>query len=179
MCAQVDECTFSEYESKGPTETTDRECSPVAVCVADQQFESVAPTETSDRECSTYKDCSADGAAWQYEPVAPTGEADRECAPVTPCTASEFETIPPSLFSDRVCMPLEVCESDEFEAAAPTATTDRMCQEQIEDTEYCPHTCGFETTKIITYSTFQLPTRLPNLICQNHLSNISAPHQAP
>ena len=48
-CTPWSTCTPDQYESKAPSGTSDRECSPLTKCKKDIQYESKAPTRISDR----------------------------------------------------------------------------------------------------------------------------------
>lgn len=154
-CTQYSACSNTEYESAGPTPTSNRECTacssitnctaneyiasqcepggttdfvcaPYSTCDNSTMFESAGPTPTSDRRCTTATVCGAN----QFELVAKSSTRDRFCVNATACTAGiEYEYSPLTPAANRVCAQISVCDgSSKFEAAASTPTTDRQCE---------------------------------------------------
>lgn len=75
--AALTQCTASQYESKPATDTSDRECSELAVC-GDNQFAASPPTATTNRVCKT-------------------------CSPVSKCVAILFTYLAAALRECELC----------------------------------------------------------------------------
>lgn len=100
-------------------------CQDLTVCRAGLDYQTKAPTGTTDRECSPLTACSEE----QYEAVAPEFDADRSCADLTVCQAGEFESEAATTSSDRKCSPCLSCKADQFLAAACKPLEDAVCQD--------------------------------------------------
>lgn len=122
VCADLTVCLEDEYESTAPTGTSDRACTVLTTCTVDE-YEDTAPTGTSDRSCTALTVCTDD----EYISTPATATADRECSNITECTETEFESSPPTETSDRECSDITECSETEFESSPPTETSDREC----------------------------------------------------
>eukprot|EP01048_Picozoa_sp_COSAG05_P010354 COSAG05_NODE_905_length_6647_cov_42.260385_1_plen_1974_part_10 len=74
-CAEVTNCTSSQFEAVAATLSNDRQCTDLTTCNG-AQFEIVQPTATTDRQCQTLTVCDAQE---QYTRVGPTSSTDRQC----------------------------------------------------------------------------------------------------
>ena len=98
--APLPECTKTQYASKAPTVSSDRECTALTVCGADE-YESTAPTATTDRVCTALTVCSAGNFREDC-----TGIVHRPCVPhlCSGCSDPYYEKTAPTPTSDRVCV---------------------------------------------------------------------------
>jgi hypothetical protein len=111
LCALLEVCGNSKYESTAPTPTSDRDCTTIQDCVQDISYEVAAPTATSDRDCSgVVTACSGT----EFETDAPTLVANRVCAPITQCVGDEYISVAHSPTSDRTCTPRDICAATEY-----------------------------------------------------------------
>jgi hypothetical protein len=140
----------SEWESKAPAATSDRQCKQATVCNSSLEFEAAPLLPKRDRQCQAYTVCKdyqwqfrapepkrdlgcanitgPCNAQYSYEAQAPNATADRVCSQASICTdGQEFESVPLSAKADRVCRAFAVCNSSEWESKAPAATSDRQC----------------------------------------------------
>merc|ERR1719410_2302285 len=149
-CESVKDCLATEYETAGPTPTSDRECAALTECDLATDYESVAPTPTSDRQCSlkictcakgshaTGADCDENGivtctdcdALDHYLDGTP-GQEDCFSCP-TECTECDAADNCQSCIADYFlemgqCKPVKTCLETEYETVAPTTTSDRDC----------------------------------------------------
>mmetsp|Transcript_22124 Transcript_22124/g.77524 ORF Transcript_22124/g.77524 Transcript_22124/m.77524 type:complete len:2118 (-) Transcript_22124:13-6366(-) len=137
-CNAVMTCAHDEYETQGPTSTSDRQC---ANC-HDACNGCTGPAASDCTACATgfWNDagtCSAATACGsdEYESAAPTQEADRQCADCNAacsgCSgagADACEVCAGGYWSNTgTCTDVSTCGDDEYESAAPTTTSDREC----------------------------------------------------
>ena len=110
-CVNVTTCTADEWESSGPTASSDRNCSSHSMSCPTGQYTFAPPTYDADRVCHTVTTC----VAGRYQTVAPTASSDREC---TACEAGQyqdhenkFECIPCAIGKHRTREPSSSPES--------------------------------------------------------------------
>jgi outer membrane protein assembly factor BamB len=154
-------CNSTEYVSRMPSSTWDRQCVDDGTCSAGWWVVS-GPTSSRPRECEPCADGtfstevnSGVCVAWvtctvdEYESESPSANADRECATLTMCSAGYQVVTEPTATSDRACEACAdgtfsseensaecttwaaPCPSEEYESQAPTATSDRECSEPL------------------------------------------------
>jgi len=142
VCMPTKQCLENEYESKPPTETSDRECLPITSCHS-AQYQTVAPTETSDRECEVLTVCNET----EYISTPAGINSNRECSPINICKeGEEYETKAPSQTAgqfneNRECSQLtpKCVEGEQYESQSPDATTNRECTDfviECSDSQY-------------------------------------------
>jgi len=107
VCQSITECVVgSNYEVDRPTASSQRTCANVKQC-SNSEFEVVAPGYNQNRVCQKVTTCSA-GAEWLV--AAATDTADANCAPVSQCSHLEYEESGPTANADRVCKTITVCD---------------------------------------------------------------------
>merc|ERR1719410_1451387 len=149
-CESVKDCLATEYETAGPTPTSDRECAALTECDLATDYESVAPTPTSDRQCSlkictcakgshaTGADCDENGTvtctdcdALDHYLDGTPGQEDCFSCPTecTECTSADnCQACAADYFLDGgECFTVKTCLATEYETAGPTPTSDREC----------------------------------------------------
>lgn len=95
------------FESRGPTPSSDRVCSPVTPACPPDAFQTRAPTPSSDRACQVSTAC-VDGRQFESRELLPY--SDRECQELTLCAEYEFIATPATGSSDRNCHEYTVCD---------------------------------------------------------------------
>ncbi|EGD79001.1 hypothetical protein PTSG_01972 [Salpingoeca rosetta] len=177
VCRALTTCVLCDsYETRAPTQFSDRMCANTTVCTPGLEYISVLPTLVSDRRCSNI---SAPCASTQFEATAPTNTSDRVCTNTTVCDLStqyivtdatlssnrvcanisdacvfplQFETQAPTNTSDRACVTTLVCTASQYETVAPTPTSNRECTDL--------HTCNLDEYAIVP------PTPTTNRVCE-------------
>jgi hypothetical protein len=86
------------------TTTTNTKCSPLTICIPQEQYQTAAPTETSDRTCADLVVCTSD----EYQ-VGTDENGNRECKTLATCGATQYESVAPTALSDRGCEDEIVC----------------------------------------------------------------------
>ncbi|EGD75036.1 hypothetical protein PTSG_07261 [Salpingoeca rosetta] len=177
VCRALTTCVLGDsYETRAPTQFSDRVCANTTVCTPGQEYISVLPTLVSDRRCSNI---SAPCTSTQFEAMAPTNTSDRVCTNTTVCDLStqyivtdatlssnrvcanisdacvfplQFEIQAPTNTSDRACVTTLVCTASQYETVAPTPTSNRECTDL--------HTCNLDEYAIVP------PTPTTNRVCE-------------
>ena len=158
-CSICIDCEAGTYAATTCAGSTQNVCAAVSDCLADQQYQTAGPTGTSDRQCSALAVC-VDG---EYEAAPPTPTSDRQCTATGLCGDGDFSATEPTATSDRVCLacnspealafgdrgsgfqPLsetdtaactahEVCAPGEFVSVQPSDVVDRECSICAPDT---------------------------------------------
>ena len=91
VCASPVECSDTEYNLNG-------ECKSLSIC-SGEEYQSKAPTETSDRECTLLTQCTNT----EYETTPSTETSDRECTLLAQCTQFEHVSVSATAISDQQC----------------------------------------------------------------------------
>jgi len=157
VCTARTECGNNQYQSNANPlgDLENRVCETLTLCVQDSSYESTPPTATSDRVCTTLTQCNAD----EYQESPPTLLDDRVCKTLTSCVGDEYISTPHTVSSDRTCTARTECSSTQyqsnanplgddvnrectdlsqacslytpakFEVSPPTATSDVVCQD--------------------------------------------------
>merc|ERR1719199_805813 len=106
-------CDTTEFETRAPTVTSDRECRSHRLCTA-TQWESKAADTHSDRVCTAHTTCTAT----QYETTAAGTHHDRVCTAHTVCTATQWQTVAAGTHNDRACQDHTTCTATQWETVA-------------------------------------------------------------
>jgi hypothetical protein len=104
-------CANGHYESKPPTETSDRICTAVRKCNANNEFQISGPTTTKNRVCQAHTRCNF-AVQWEKKDSA-SGSADRVCKALTVCGGGRWQKEKQTQFTDRVCVKHTKCTMDE------------------------------------------------------------------
>merc|ERR1711871_1848695 len=98
VCDELTTCTDEEFIETAHTETSNRICKVLRICVQGEEWEKAQPTATSNRVCEMYTaECVL---ASFYEAIEPTTTSDRQCLALTTCRADEYQTLAPSKNAD-------------------------------------------------------------------------------
>ena len=95
-CLALTTCADDEYESKAPTENTNRECKPLPICAPNQYM---IINDDNTRQCKDFTECSEN----EYISAVGTKDKDQVCDDLTVCQDNQVEKTPPTEKSDRVC----------------------------------------------------------------------------
>ena len=125
-CTPHTVCHAPEWQTKEPSNVSDRECTSHTLCNMDSHYQTKAAGTHHDRECTVLTQCLYSS---EYRSVDKTDTSDRACTPLTVCDFdTQYESKPKTATADRVCSALTDCGIGHFAAAAPTFTSDRVCQ---------------------------------------------------
>ena len=120
------------YESKAPTQTSNRECSPAWSNCLPGQYMVAEATATSNRVCASWSTCTSQ----QHQVSAGNATHDTECRDWTQCQSPEYqndvaegtyETAAPTATSDRVCASCTVCTESQFASSVCHPGNDTVC----------------------------------------------------
>ncbi|EGD78969.1 hypothetical protein PTSG_11806 [Salpingoeca rosetta] len=139
--------TDTQYQTKAPTTSTNRECGPLTDC-GTGEWEERAPTATSDRVCELCDSCEDEGLTQatactetantvceNCDTCSPgffvsspcTSVSQTECMECAECGADQYQTQECRVSTNTQCTPLTTCTASQYETVAPTDTSDREC----------------------------------------------------
>eukprot|EP00912_Choanoflagellata_sp_UC4_P001603 UC4_evm5s1019 len=115
QCTKCNQCSVGKYAASGcrldsMDPSQDVVCIPWRICSIDSEFETKAPTSTSDRECQTCSTC-LEGT---HKEGGCDGVIDTICVIDKSCSALEYTSHSPTALSDRICTACNMCPAGQF-----------------------------------------------------------------
>ena len=133
---QLKKCNvLTQYVSKFPTETSNRECYTWAPCSSTQYIhqEIFADSKRFIVKPQVCRENNYCNGAQEYTLVdgTITGDRDSVCATITQCASDEYEVSTFTVFTDRVCAKTTQCHrTKEYILSRADATHDNICAER-------------------------------------------------
>jgi hypothetical protein len=126
-CANVVPCTTQQYQTAAATATENTKCDAIKICKAASQYISQQHTLVTNRECKDLTVCTLET---EYMSLIATANSDRVCSARTPCdnAAGVYNSATLTLDTDSTCSKLTVCRQDQYQEKAATSTSNRECK---------------------------------------------------